>query len=81
MIEELKLIEIWLLKTDGLCTLNIRGEAECKEYDGYNFNVGTFKIKYRKAKITPKKIGQFVTLSASIAVLWKPDDQITQWAL
>ncbi|WP_367113644.1 MepB family protein [uncultured Sphingobacterium sp.] len=49
--------------------------------DGYNFNVGTLKIKYRKAKITPKKIGQFVTLSASIAVLWKPDDQITQWAL
>lgn len=27
-----------------------------KEYDGYNFDVGTLKIKYRKAKITPKKL-------------------------
>jgi len=41
---------------------NIQPEPECIEYSGYNFQVNSFNIKFRKAKITPKKIGQFVTL-------------------
>lgn len=68
MIEELRFIENRLLNTNGLRIGHIQEEAECKEYDGYNFDVGAFKIKYRKAKITPKKIGQFVTL-------WKRNSQ------
>lgn len=32
------------------------------DYCGYNFQLGRLNIKYRKAKITPKKIGQFVAL-------------------
>src|SRR6187402_3036778 len=37
-------------------------DQECEEYFGYNFKIEQLKIKFRKAKITPKKIGQFVTL-------------------
>ncbi|KMQ68917.1 hypothetical protein ACM39_06425 [Chryseobacterium sp. FH2] len=37
-------------------------DLECEEYFGYNFKLNQFSIKFRKAKITPKKIGQFVTL-------------------
>lgn len=41
---------------------DISKDAECEEYCGCNFNIGQFRIKFRKAKITPKKTGQFVTL-------------------
>ena len=41
---------------------NIEQDLECKEYSGYNFRSNNFKIKFRKAKVTSKKIGQFVTL-------------------
>jgi len=37
-------------------------ESESKEYDGYRFLLNNKKICYRKAKITPTKTGQFVTL-------------------
>lgn len=40
----------------------IEPDLECEEYFGYNFQLDTAKVKFRKAKITPKKIGQFVTL-------------------
>ncbi len=45
-------------------------DQECEAYCGYNFKIGPLRIKFRKAKITPKKTGQFVTL-------WKrnPDGQ------
>lgn len=41
---------------------NVQADLECEEYFGYNFQLNTTKVKFRKAKITPKKIGQFVTL-------------------
>src|SRR5690606_24073315 len=62
MVEELRFIDNRLLKTNGLRIGHIQEEADCKEYDGYNFDVGAFKIKYRKAKITRKKNGLSVTL-------------------
>lgn len=34
---------------------------ESKEYDGCSFHLGKAKIIFRKSKITPKKVGQFVT--------------------
>ncbi|WP_281232129.1 MepB family protein [Flavobacterium gelatinilyticum] len=37
-------------------------EKESKEYDAYNFQIGESRIKFRSAKITPAKTGQFVTL-------------------
>lgn len=36
-------------------------EKESKEYDACNFKINALKIHFRKAKITPKKEGQFVT--------------------
>lgn len=36
-------------------------ERESKEYDACTFKVNALKIHFRKAKITPKKEGQFVT--------------------
>src|SRR5690606_4578136 len=43
-------------------------DIEAKEYDGSSFKISQLYIKYRKAKITPKKIGCFVAL-------WKRDDE------
>lgn len=46
-------------------TLNftpINPDSECEEYQGYTCQLGPYPSKFRKAKITPKKIGQFVTL-------------------
>lgn len=46
----------------GLLISNVRKEAESKEYGAYEFNLNNKKVKFRVAKITPKKVGQFVTL-------------------
>lgn len=46
---------------DYECSLPIK-EAESSEYGAYTFEVNTLSIKFRTAKITPTKIGQFVTL-------------------
>ncbi|MCL6571379.1 MAG: MepB family protein [Bacillus sp. (in: Bacteria)] len=43
-----------------------RVEAESSDYAAYTFKINGLFIKYRAAKITPTKIGQFVTL-------WKRD--------
>ncbi|WP_437396943.1 MepB family protein [Flagellimonas lutimaris] len=46
------------------CGLNISDfylEAESKEYDACRFELNGQKIISRNAKITPKKVGQFVT--------------------
>jgi hypothetical protein len=37
-------------------------EAESSDYAAATFLLNDFKIRYREAKITPTKIGQFVTL-------------------
>lgn len=42
-------------------------ETESAEYDAYYFKVNGLAVRYRKAKITPTKIGQFVTF-------WKRED-------
>lgn len=37
-------------------------EIESSEYNAYTFELNNLKIRFRSAKITPTKIGQFVTL-------------------
>jgi hypothetical protein len=37
-------------------------EKESREYGAYDFKLNNLSIKFRVAKITPTKIGQFVTL-------------------
>lgn len=51
-----------LQKANWLKISELTSDAECEEYEGYNFRLENKNVKYRKAKITPKKIGQFVTL-------------------
>lgn len=62
MIEELLFLDVKILKNLDLQICNLHREDECDEYLGFNFTIGTQNYKFRKAKITPKKIGQFVTL-------------------
>lgn len=41
--------------------LDFKTETESKEYNGCQFKINGMNVLSRKAKITPKKIGQFVT--------------------
>lgn len=51
---------------NGLICQNISIQAESQEYSALDFEINNIRIKFRVAKITPTKIGQFVTL-------WKRD--------
>ena len=55
-------IENLFLKINGQKITNLTPEKECEAYLGYNFTQNTQNFKFRKAKVTPKKVGQFVTL-------------------
>lgn len=62
MIETLSRIENLLLNIHGLEISNIIEDRECEAYSGCSFQLNNRNIKFRKAKITPNKAGQFVTL-------------------
>jgi len=62
MITELKELNSAILEKLNLQISNLTEDKECNEYLGFNFTIGTQNYKFRKAKITPKKNGQFVTL-------------------
>lgn len=62
MIEELQLLDDKILKNLNLHICNLHKEQECAKYLGFNFTIGAQNYKFRRAKITPKKFGQFVTL-------------------
>ncbi len=66
MFEELIKIESLIFKTFGSEIVNAKEDKACPDYFGCSFQIGGKHVKFRKAKITPKKIGQFVTL-------WKRD--------
>jgi hypothetical protein len=68
MIEALSRIESFLLNIHRLEISNIIEDRECEEYSGCSFQLNKRNIKFRKAKITLKKTGQFVTL-------WKRNNQ------
>lgn len=46
----------------GLTSGNFVMEAENKEYGAADFDLDRLRVKFRVGKITPTKIGQFVTL-------------------
>lgn len=58
MIHELQFLE----NTLNIKVANLIKDQECEAYFGYSFHLETLRVKYRKAKITPTKTGQFVTL-------------------
>ncbi|MCW3161141.1 MepB family protein [Chryseobacterium oryctis] len=62
MIKELEHLQNLVFSALQLNIAELHKDLECEEYFGYNFKLNQFNIKFRKAKITPKKTGQFVTL-------------------
>ena len=62
MITIIQQFEEIVLKPLQLSISNLEKDLECDEYFGYNFESNQSSFKFRKAKITPKKVGQFVTL-------------------
>jgi len=56
-----KSLELNDLKSD-LSVSNFEVDLEANKYQGYHYRTGKRNILQRTAKITPKKIGQFVTL-------------------
>lgn len=65
---KLKDVDEMIFQPLGLKISNAEEDAECKEYSGMNFTLAQLKIKFRTAKITPTKTGQFVTL-------WKRNEE------
>ncbi|WP_046757017.1 MepB family protein [Kordia jejudonensis] len=62
----------------GFDFLNFHESEESKEYEACTFQLDTFQIISRTAKITPKKVGQFVTIwkrnSAGITMPFQETD-------
>ncbi|MCS3532113.1 MepB family protein [Chryseobacterium sp. JUb7] len=61
MIKEIEILHS-VISLLNLQLSDLNKDSECEEYSGYNFKLNQFSIKFRKAKVTPKKTGQFVTL-------------------
>ena len=69
---DLDLIDKVVFKTCGLDQSNFESELESQEYSACNFQLNKKNVKFRLAKITPTKIGQFVSI-------WKRNEKgITQ---
>lgn len=51
-----------IYEPNGLLISNYRPEKESQEYGACRFEIDGLKIISRNAKITPKKVGQFVTV-------------------
>ena len=66
MIKELQDLNTLVLRNLKSKISEITPDLECEEYFGFNFKINETQIKFRKSKLTPKKIGQFVTF-------WKRD--------
>lgn len=72
IIPDLELINKLIFKTCGLNFSNFEPESESQEYSACNFQLNKKNIKFRQAKITAIKTGQFVTI-------WKRNEKgITQ---
>ncbi|PZF74333.1 MepB family protein [Taibaiella soli] len=59
---ELELINNHLFQPCRFYISNVETDPESIEYSGYNFTLNDQNIKFRVAKITPTKTGQFVTI-------------------
>ncbi|ASW76340.1 hypothetical protein IQ37_09050 [Chryseobacterium piperi] len=62
MTYEINQLQVSVFSKLELPISNVHPDLECQEYFGHNFQLNQYHIKSRKSKITPKKIGQFVTL-------------------
>lgn len=58
----LKNVDEFVFQPLGLRLSNMEEDTESKDYSGCGFILSDLKIKFRTSKITPTKIGQFVTI-------------------
>ena len=59
---ELELINKYVFQVCGIELKNVETELESQEYFAHNFEFNNQKVKFRMAKITPTKTGQFVSI-------------------
>lgn len=59
---EIELLNNCIFKACGLNLEKLESEKESQEYFAKNFELNNRKVKFRMAKITPTKTGQFATL-------------------
>ena len=62
MYSQLELIDKSVFQPCGVELTNLEAELESLEYFAHNFQLNGKNAKFRTAKITPTKIGQFVTI-------------------
>ena len=65
---DLELVNELVFKPCNFNLKNVEPESESQEYTAHTFQLANYKILFRKAKITPTKTGQFVTL-------WKRNEE------
>ncbi|MDR2236944.1 MAG: MepB family protein [Chryseobacterium sp.] len=58
----LKNVDEMIFQPLGLKISNAEEDAECRGYSGISFTLNHLNVKFRTAKTTPTKTGQFVTL-------------------
>lgn len=63
---EINLLDKNIFKPSSLTLLSVTAESESQEYLAHRLKLGQQEVAFRRAKITPTKTGQFVTL-------WKRD--------
>ena len=59
---EIELINNYIFQVCGIMLENVETELESQEYFAHNFELNKQKAKFRMAKITPTKTGQFVAI-------------------
>jgi hypothetical protein len=59
---ELMFAQKYIFEPLGTRFSDLEHECESQEYGALRFKINNFNILFRVAKITPKKIGQFVTI-------------------
>ncbi len=59
---EFEMINKYVFQICGIKIKNVETELESKEYFAHNFELNNHKVKFRMAKITPIKTGQFVAI-------------------
>ncbi|WP_142311865.1 MepB family protein [Bacillus wiedmannii] len=62
-----------IYKPNNLLIANLKEEKQNAEYAGYLFHLNHNSIRFRVSKITPNKIGQFVSF-------WEKDDNMQNQA-
>ncbi len=65
---DLLLADNLIYKPSGLALQNLKTEDESADYGAAEFTINNHAIKFRVGKITPTKVGQFVTF-------WKRIDE------